>query len=590
MKKTKAQIASNARKDVQRGKFRNQYLIYCRKSTDEAESQKNSIAYQTHEITRFAKREMFAVAPVTLPEFCTDGVISEKHSGFKESDQLVLKKDGTVQYKIDRPKFQRLLRFLSEGQFRGVICLCWDRISRNQGDDTIIRKLMRRGIEVHFVYASYDQSSAGELHMDIDGMFSQHHSRVTSEKVKLATRTKRAEGKCTYRAPIGYLNVGSVDNKPLDKARAPIIRELFELYATGDWSLADLAQHAEKQGLTSVPSRKRRTQQEILSDDTEDINDRPKIARPLGKNRITKILRNRFYVGQIIGPDGAYIASTSHETLIDLETFQRVQQLLAAKRISQHHPEKIDYPFRGFARCGKCHRVYTPYEKKGILYLAVNCVKGCTNTRKNINAAFIDGALFRALDQITLSDEDLERINAQADTQIALLAEKQQKQAASRERERTRVHDDLDYLRSHQLTLLRAGTYTPESLREEQEKLENQLDDLQAEEQVSEEAMRALTKDVLKISELLKSLTELYRMATAHEKHQIAKILCSELSVDQNTANIKPQIGMELIFEAKVLICAQRDWFSELVLSHKQINFGARRLLQTVRHISVSCI
>ena len=232
------------RKAIKRGDFRRQYLVYVRKSTDEADNQKNSITYQSAENGRFAERVNLAIAPVTLTGFCTNGVISERHSGFKEGDELTITNSGIVQYRIDRPKFQQLVQFLSHDYFRGVIVLSWDRFSRNRGDDTVIRKLMRRGVDVRFAYAQYDNSSAGELHMDIDGMFAQHHSRITSEKVRLATWANRQAGKCTYRAPIGYLNTGSMDHKPIDPKRAPFIREAFEHYATGHWSLADLARLA----------------------------------------------------------------------------------------------------------------------------------------------------------------------------------------------------------------------------------------------------------------------------------------------------------------------------------------------------------
>jgi hypothetical protein len=62
---------------------------------------------------------------------------------------------------------------------------------------------MRKGIDVRFVYANYDKTSAGALHMDIDGMFAEHHSRVTSEKVRLTTWNLRERGVVTYKAPIG---------------------------------------------------------------------------------------------------------------------------------------------------------------------------------------------------------------------------------------------------------------------------------------------------------------------------------------------------------------------------------------------------
>src|SRR5260221_2613734 len=105
---------------------------------------------------------------------------------------------------------------LSHTYFKGVICLCWYRASRNKGDDTIIRKLMKAGVDIRFTLAQYDKTSAGELHMDIDGMFSEHHSRVTREKVTITFRNARARGLCTHRAPVGYLNPGGMEHKPFD--------------------------------------------------------------------------------------------------------------------------------------------------------------------------------------------------------------------------------------------------------------------------------------------------------------------------------------------------------------------------------------
>src|ERR1700689_5338467 len=128
-------------KDIAAGKYRHCYLVYIRKSTDEPDNQKNSIPYQKTEGIKFTHREKLPVAPITLAGFCVNGVISEKHSGFKEDNELTFTKDGLVQYHIDRPKFQKLIQFLSLGLFKGVVCLCWDRMSRNKGDDTIVRKL-----------------------------------------------------------------------------------------------------------------------------------------------------------------------------------------------------------------------------------------------------------------------------------------------------------------------------------------------------------------------------------------------------------------------------------------------------------------
>src|SRR3989344_5582324 len=206
-------------RDIESGKYGDQYLIYDRKSTDEPDNQKNSLTYQKSENIRFAFREHLPIAQLALESFCIDGVISERHSAFKEDSKLTFG-DGIVQYRIERPKFYRLAEWLSKGYFKGVIFLCWDRASRNQGDETIIRKLIKTGVDIRFALTSYDKSSSGELHMDIDGMFAEHHSRVTREKVSLTIKNSRARGLWANKAGVGYLNPESMESKPKDPTRA----------------------------------------------------------------------------------------------------------------------------------------------------------------------------------------------------------------------------------------------------------------------------------------------------------------------------------------------------------------------------------
>lgn len=567
---------------IKRGQFKHQYLIYSRKSTDEADNQKNSISYQGKENLRFANREGYSIAPISIRGFCSEGIIAEKHSGFKETDALQILDDGRVQYQIERPKFQHLLQHLNKGHFKGVICLCWDRISRNRGDDTIIRKLMHRGVDVRFVYANYDNSSAGELHMDIDGMFAQHHSRVTSEKIKLATKTKREEGKCTYRAPLGYLNEGNIDHKPLDPERAPIIKELFDLCAAGDWSISDLTAHANAQGLKGTPSRSPRTKREILEDDDDTSVLKPKTCRPMTITRIHKLLQNRFYTGRVIGPDGVYIKSTSHTALVDDETFAKAQQSLRKRKVSTRYAETVDHPFRGFVRCAQCRRVYTPYEQKGHRYYSSRCLKGCSNTLRNINEALIDAHIKDMLAGLQFTDEELAELDARADTEVAVLEQRRRQEEDRIERQRKKLKDDLSYLRSNQLTLLQTGVYTPEGLSQERTDLEVKLAALDEKEAFSEEAMRALAQQVVTVSELLKSVVLLYEKANSAEKEQISKNLVSELLLDQNSVIFRPKIGLEPIFERKVSFCEPNTCLSELHYAIQKMSFVLTQVIQSI--------
>ncbi len=557
------QTSQNTLKAIKSRKYANCYLIYNRKSTDEADSQKNSIDYQKTENTRHANNTELSIAQVTIEGFCTDGIISERHSGFKEGDELFFSKDGMVQYRIDRPKFQQMIQYVNAGYFKGIICLCWDRISRNKGDDTIIRKLMRRDVDIRFVYASYDRSSAGELHMDIDGMFAQHHSRVTSEKVRLSTLNNRRKGICTYRAPIGYLNEGKMDRKPFDPVRAPIIKEMFELYATGDWSLSDIARHANNQGFTTVPMRRRRTKKEMLAEE-HDETAIEKISRPVTENHISRILTNKFYTGRILGPDGKYIESISHEALVDDDTFNLVQHLLGKKTTSIHYAEKIDYPLRGIVRCSYCHRVYTPYMKKGILYFNARCTKDCQNTMKNCNLDFISEKFLEAISNLYFTDIELEQLEARTSTEISLLEEKRLKEFEKIERQKKHIREDLAYLRSNRLQLLKSGVYTLEGMAEEQSQLEAKLDELLEDEEISEAAMVEVMKDVVTLSELLKNAIPIYKLSIPHEKDRLIRLVFSELFISQNTSEYKVKKGFEAFENRFSAICDPIAWLSEL--------------------------
>src|ERR1035437_10784527 len=91
--KSKSKIEEKELKERLGCKYREYYLVYIRKSTDEPENQKNSITYQKAENTRFALREKLPIALVTIKGFCVDGIISERHSGFKEDSEISMTND-----------------------------------------------------------------------------------------------------------------------------------------------------------------------------------------------------------------------------------------------------------------------------------------------------------------------------------------------------------------------------------------------------------------------------------------------------------------------------------------------------------------
>jgi len=551
-------------KAMQSGAYRDRYLVYNRKSTDEPNNQKNSIQYQKSENIRFSQRFHLPIAQVILTGFAVNGIISEKHSGFKEDAALSFGKDGTVQYRIERPKFYRLVQLLNKGYFKGIIVLCWDRASRNKGDNTVIEKLMKQGVDFRFTLASYANTSAGALHMDIDGMFAQHHSRVTSEKVSLTIKNQRSKGVCTYKAPVGYLNQGVMDNKPFDLVRAPLVKQLFEEYATGRYSLADLARWANAHGLTMPPVRRRRTDQEILAEDEDEQTLKiERVERPITYTNIHKILSSPFYTGRVLGVDNKYVVSTSHKPLVSDELFDKVQVLLGSKRVSQHYTQKLNYLYRGLLRCGICSRVYTPYIKKGILYFSSRCARECVNTQRNINLSFLEGSIDQLIQKLVFTDAEIAEMDAKTTADISLVDQEQKNEMELLDRKRRKISEDLGYLRENKLQLLRSGVYTPESLLTEEIRLTKVLSEIDVQEQTSAITLAETISDLKILSELLKSLYFYYKNANPKEKEEYARMLFSELSFSENTLRIKCKNGLQVLESRFYFVGDPTTWISE---------------------------
>src|SRR6056297_136719 len=401
-------------------KYQEKYLIYTRKSTDDADNQKNSIDYQIGQCTSFAQKNELEVADCNIENFCEAGIIKEKHSAFKTS-KMSLTKDGKMEFQIERPKFQFLVEKLFKNEFKGFLCLCWDRISRNDQDSIVIKNLMKQGADITCVQMNFDKTSAGYMQMDMMGMNAQFFSQNISEKVKLAIEKLRSEGKCIYMSPIGYIDNGS-DDKRIDKERAPLVKRIFELYATGEWSLAELAKWANKQGLTTKPTRRRRTKKEILSN--LDLKETPKTARPVNNKTIENILKNPCYIGKIKinKRDNTQFLDGNHSPLIDINLYNKAQEVLKRKNVSIKYVEKDFFVYRGILKC-ECGRSYSPYIKKGHVYYRTRCKNGCRNERVNVSEKEVNCLVEEILGQISFSEQELEEIKTRMEKDIDKISE-----------------------------------------------------------------------------------------------------------------------------------------------------------------------
>ena len=520
---------------------KSEYLIYARKSTDDTVNQKNSIPYQIDACKKFAEIHKLKIADISIEGVVERGFFAEKHTAYKTAE-LEFTPNGQVTYQIERPKFQIMAQMLLKREYAGVICLCWDRISRNEQDGMLIKKLMDSGVDFKFVQASYEKTSSGALHRDIDGMFAQHYSRVISEKVKNTFVKFRAEGRCLGPAAIGYLDHGS-DDKPIDPARGPIVRRIFEHYGTGEWSFSQLAKWANTEGLTTKPARSRRTRAEVMAGND---GDRPQVSNPITPKTIENMLKNPIYIGKHRGKDG-HIWDCKHPSLIDTATFFKVQNALKSRNVSIHYMDKDFFTYRGLIRC-QCGRSFSPYIQKGIIYYRCRCKASCQNADVNLTETEMHRQVQSFLERVAFTADEKVQIESGAHSGLDKIATKRESAIADLERQRKRIYGDLDYLMKNKITLLRNEVSTPETFAADTARLETELAEVAAKMAIYQEAAHEMLKYVLTFSELINLASECYKHALDTEKREMVTNAFSELVFFGGEFKFIPKDGFRALF------------------------------------------
>jgi|SRR5579872_57067 len=314
------------------------YFLYARKSTDIEDKQVRSIEDQLAVLRALAQRESLNI----IDEFV------EKQSA---------KRPG-------RPVFGKMLARIGKEEAQGVVCWKLDRLARNPVDAAQISWLLQEGTIQHI--QTYDRSyrpSDNVMMMQVEFGMANQYIRDLSENTKRGLYEKVRRGEYPSLAPVGYINDLRTKTIVVDRVKAPIIKEAFELYAQNNSRLEDIAMFLFERGIKTRKSRR------WNSDG----------GRPLKKDQVTYILSNPLYCG--LFRYAKEIHPGNHETIISKQLFDRVQKVLKL-RGKIIHKVKGSKPLCGLLRCGECGRsitgeAKTKNQKNGNVhhYLYYRCTK-----------------------------------------------------------------------------------------------------------------------------------------------------------------------------------------------------------------------
>lgn len=219
---------------------------------------------------------------------------------------------------LDRPALQQLLTDIEAGLIDVVVVYKIDRLTRSLADFAkLVETFDRKSISFVAVTQQFNTtSSMGRLTLNVLLSFAQFERELASERVRDKVAASRRKGKWTGgTVPLGY---EAKDKKLVINPReAETIRTIFKQYLALR-SFSQLVQDLDRRGIVT----KRR--------DTKVPKYRGGI--PFTYGPLAHVLKNRVYLGEV-HHDGKWYPA-EHKPILDHETFDQVQTLLAENRVT----------------------------------------------------------------------------------------------------------------------------------------------------------------------------------------------------------------------------------------------------------------
>ena len=395
-----------------------------------------------------------------------------------------------------------------------------DRLARNRADDVEINRAFEdAGVRLVSTSENIDQTPGGMLLHGIMSSIAEFYSRNLANEVIKGMGEKARNGGTLGKAPLGYMNVRARDENgrevrtiALDEERAPLIRLAFTEYATGNWTVRQLADHLNTLGLTIPPTPRRP-------------------AKSITATRLHEILRHPYYKGIVTFQGVEYPGK--HEPLVDSQTWQTVQTILTSRRYGER--QRIHNHFlKSTVVCGQCGArlsVQNAKNSKGTIYPYFVCARRCRLHDCAFTAVLIDVVedriveLYRAIE---LSAEDRTQIEHYLHDELAQIEGDKAKAVRSLTTRRTNIEDR----RRRLLHAHYEGAVPLDLLKEEQAELSTELNQIEPQLAAYQADAAEVRQYLTQALDLLEDCHRLYTAAPAHLKKLLNQVFFDRVLVN----------------------------------------------------------
>jgi site-specific DNA recombinase len=448
-----------------------------------------------------------------------------------------------------RPTFQEMLAWVkAEGDIDYIIVYHFNRVFRNSIDAAITKRdLQKVGTRVISTVLHLDDSPESKMIETIMHAVDQYQSEASGADISYKMGQKVKNGGSVGIAKLGYLNVRErvegreVRTVVLDPERAPLVRQAFELFATGQYSGVQLQALMADAGLRTRGDKRR-------------------LPTALSLSRLYVVLSDRYYLGVVTHHGEEYPGR--HEPLVTPDVFERVQRVLALRGGGGTRARRHEHYLKGALWCRRCgsRLVLNPGTGNGGTYFYFFCVgrrrRGCTLPLLPVDA--VAKALEVHYATVRLSPDFQAAVRAQLDD---LLRSELAELGTIRARLRDKL-GQLDRREDQYLDLLGDPTWPHAKIKAKLAALQSDRQDI--ERQLAETGSKLDTgrQFFLLALDLLADPHAFYRAAGERLRRSMNSLIFQRLYVDEDGIE-----GMDLAAGFRELIQADR---------HLQVNSAAQ--------------
>ena len=345
-------------------------IILARVSTEEQKEAGNSLPAQL----------------LRLQKYCQDKDLKVvKEFNFDESA-----------WKTEREEFKKIIDILQTS--KEITALCCDKIDRLirnfTSDLAVLEELRKTGkIELHFpsdnIILSKDSPATDLFRFTIGVSLAKYYSDSISDNVKRANENKIKNGEWIGKAPIGYINNEDENGKKniiVDPVRSPYVIRMFEIYATGNYSMRKVKEEMDKTGLRSNTNN----------------------PKPLTVSMIMHTLINPFYYGMMRLKGDIY--PHKYPPLITNHLFDKAQAVRAGWHKQPFQYAAKPFIFRGMIKCADCGCTITPEVSKGHIYYSCTNYHRIHDKRTYVKEQELLEPVYKVLDGIKLNDDRIKEL------------------------------------------------------------------------------------------------------------------------------------------------------------------------------------